>query len=91
VLLEEFNVENNTVASLPEGLLASLDNLTSITLSRYPTPAPYTASTYRQFFGSGFIESGSNSIILAECQFGSGSRVLMTKNLKKKNLLLKKI
>jgi leucine-rich repeat protein SHOC2 len=34
VLLEEFNVENNTVASLPEGLLASLDNLTSITLSR---------------------------------------------------------
>ena len=35
ILLEEFNVENNCIASLPEGLLASLDNLNSITLSRY--------------------------------------------------------
>jgi hypothetical protein len=86
VLLEEFNVENNTVASLPEGLLASLDNLTSITLSRYPPPpAPYTASTYRQCFRSGLIESGSGSSILAEYhyQFRSGSLVLMTKNVKK--------
>lgn len=34
ILLEEFNVENNCIATLPEGLLASLDNLNSITLSR---------------------------------------------------------
>lgn len=33
-LLEEFNVENNSIASLPDGLLAALENLTSITLSR---------------------------------------------------------
>ena len=34
VNLEEFNIENNCVAALPEGLLASLDKITSITLSR---------------------------------------------------------
>merc|ERR1719270_344683 len=34
VNLEEFNIENNCVASLPEGLLSSLDKITSITLSR---------------------------------------------------------
>ena len=34
VQLEEFNIENNAVSSLPDGLLASLENLSSITLSR---------------------------------------------------------
>jgi len=34
VHLEEFNIENNCVAALPDGLLAALDKITSITLSR---------------------------------------------------------
>ena len=45
VNLEEFNIENNCVASLPDGLLAALDKISSITLSRnqfstYPSGGP---------------------------------------------------
>jgi hypothetical protein len=32
--LEQFNVENNMVSNLPDGLLSSLENLTQISLSR---------------------------------------------------------
>ena len=35
VNLEEFNIENNSVAALPDGLLAALNKINSITLSRY--------------------------------------------------------
>jgi len=28
--LEQFNVENNVISNLPEGLLASLENLTQV-------------------------------------------------------------
>lgn len=34
VLITEFNVENNALSYLPEGLLSSLTHLTSLTLSR---------------------------------------------------------
>ena len=34
VQLEEFNIENNSVSALPEGLLSSLENLLCIALSR---------------------------------------------------------
>jgi leucine-rich repeat protein SHOC2 len=45
VISELFNVEGNSISQLPEGLLSSLNNLTSITLSRnafvaYPTGGP---------------------------------------------------
>ena len=33
-MLEEFNIENNAVSALPEGLLAAVENLTFITISR---------------------------------------------------------
>ena len=33
-LLEEFNIENNSVSCLPDGLLSSLESLSSITVSR---------------------------------------------------------
>ena len=43
--MDEFNVEGNSIPQLPEGLLSSLSNLTSITLSRnnftaYPSGGP---------------------------------------------------
>ena len=34
VALEQFNVENNMISNLPDGLLSSLENLTTISLSR---------------------------------------------------------
>jgi len=33
-MLEEFNIENNSVSALPDGLLAAVENLTFITISR---------------------------------------------------------
>ncbi len=43
--LTEFNVENNSLSQLAEGLLSSLSNLTTLTLSRnqftsYPVGGP---------------------------------------------------
>lgn len=43
--MDEFNVEGNSISQLPDGLLSSLTNLTSITLSRnafaaYPSGGP---------------------------------------------------
>jgi leucine-rich repeat protein SHOC2 len=43
--MDEFNVEGNAISQLPEGLLSSLNNLTSITVSRnsfnsYPAGGP---------------------------------------------------
>jgi leucine-rich repeat protein SHOC2 len=43
--MDEFNIEGNSISQLPEGLLSSLTNLTSITLSRnsftaYPSGGP---------------------------------------------------
>lgn len=43
--LDEFNVEGNQISQLPEGLLSSLSNLSSLTLSRnafnsYPVGGP---------------------------------------------------
>ena len=45
IKLTEFNVENNSLSQLPEGLLSSLCNLTTLTLSRnnftsYPIGGP---------------------------------------------------
>lgn len=45
VKLTEFNVENNSLSQLPDGLLSSLSNLSTLTLSRnnftsYPIGGP---------------------------------------------------
>jgi Leucine-rich repeat (LRR) protein len=37
-MLEEFNIENNSVSALPDGLLAAVENLTFITISRNQVP-----------------------------------------------------
>lgn len=61
VRLTEFNVENNSLSQLPEGLLSSLSNLNTLTLSRnefvsYPVGGPSQFCTVHVGFHSLLID-----------------------------------
>lgn len=60
IKLTEFNVENNSLSQLPDGLLSSLSNLSTLTLSRnnftsYPIGGPLQFCTVHVSFMKFFL------------------------------------